>query len=129
MIDEAVKRLEGFGYEVKAEDFPALKFALGKVENTIKNDCNLSEVPEGLFYIAVDMAVGEFLKMKKTFAADDLAGIDLSAAVKQLQIGDTSTTFAAGDGSLTPEQRLDELIDRLLSYGRGELACYRKIRW
>lgn len=129
MWDKAVKRLEGFGYEVKAADKSLLKFAVEKAANTVKNECNLSEVPEGLLCIAADMAAGEFLNAKKTFAAEDLAGLDLNPAVKQIQVGDTSTTFAAGDGSLTPEQRLDGLINHLLNYGRSEFGCYRKIRW
>lgn len=123
------KRLESFGYEVKAEDKIALGFAVEKAVNTVKNDCNVSEVPEGLMNIAVDMAVGEFLSTKKAFAPSDIAGLDLDFAVKQIQTGDTNTVFAVGDGSLTPEQRLDGFINRLLTYGRSEFACYRKIRW
>ena len=123
----AKKRLEAFGYAFKDSDAAVLGFSCDKTENHIKNDCNISEIPEGLFAVAVDMSVGEFLRSKKTFAPDDLAGLDLSAAVKQIQVGDTSTTF--GDGSLTAEQRLDALINRLTTYGLGELSCYRRIRW
>ena len=129
MLDKTVKRLEGFGYKLKAGDKAVLKFAVEKVTNTIKNECNVSMVPDGLMNIAVDMAAGEFLRAKKAFSPSDISGLDLDFAVKQIQAGDTSTTFAVGDGSLTPEQRLDLFIDRLLNYGRGELACYRKIRW
>lgn len=129
MLNKAVKRLESFGYEVKDADRTILKFAVEKAVNTVKNDCNVSEVPEGLLNIAVDMAVGEFLSAKKAFAPSDIAGLDLDLAVKQIQMGDTNTVFAVGEGSLTPEQRLDGFINRLLTYGRGEFACYRKIRW
>lgn len=129
MLDMAVKRLESFGYKIKAEDKAILQFAAEKASNTVKNDCNVSEVPEGLMNIAVDMAVGEFLTAKKAFAPQDITGIDLDIAVKQIQTGDTNTVFAAGDGSLTPEQRLDRFINCLLTYGRREFACYRKIRW
>lgn len=129
MLNKAVKRLESFGYEVKDADRTILKFAVEKVTNTVKNDCNVSEVSEGLLNIAVDMAVGEFLSAKKAFAPSDIAGLDLDFAVKQIQTGDTNTVFAVGGGSLTPEQRLDGFINRLLTYGRSEFACYRKIRW
>lgn len=129
MQDKAAKRLESFGYEVKAADKAILKFAVEKVTNTIKNDCNVSETPKGLINIAVDMAVGEFLTTKKTFSPSDIAGLDLDFAVKQIQTGDTNTVFAVGEGSLTPEQRLDSFINRLLTYGRSEFDCYRKIRW
>ncbi len=104
-------------------------FALDKAVGSIKNDCNLADLPEGLQRIAVEWAAGEFLQAKKAFAPDDLAGLDLEAAVKQIQAGDTTVVFAAGEGSQTPEQRLNGLINYLLSYGRAELACYRRLRW
>ncbi len=123
------ERLAAFGYEVQPADEALLGFALDKAVGSIKNDCNLAEVPEGLQRIAVEWAAGEFLQAKKAFAPDDLAGLDLEAAVKQIQAGDTNVVFAAGEGSQTPEQRLNGLINYLLSYGRAELACYRRLRW
>ncbi len=129
MVDKAVKRLKSFGYEVKDEDGTLLGFAVEKVTNTVKNECNVTKVPAGLVNIAVDMAVGEFLSSKKAFSPSDIAGLDLDFAVKQIQAGDTNTVFATGEGSLTPEQRLDGFINRLLNCGRSEFACYRKIRW
>lgn len=123
------ERLAAFGYEVQPADEALLGFALDKAVGSIKNDCNLADLPEGLQRIAVEWAAGEFLQAKKAFAPDDLAGLDLEAAVKQIQAGDTTVVFAAGEGSQTPEQRLNGLINYLLSYGRSELACYRRFRW
>ncbi len=129
MIEKAKERLQSFGYEWKNGDEAILSFSVQKAENTIKNECNISSVPEGLINIAIDMAVGEFLMAKKAFAPDDIAGLDLSTAVKQIQEGDTSITFAAGEGSLTAEQRLDNLINYLLTYGKGEFVHYRRLLW
>lgn len=127
---EAVKeRLKSFGYEVKTEDDFALTFCVEKVSSTIKNEINGPDVPEGLKHIAVDMATGEFLLSKKTFAPDDIAGLDLEYAVKQIQTGDTNTVFATGEGSMTPEQRLTAFINYLLSYGKNEFNSFRRIRW
>lgn len=127
---EAVKsRLESFGYGVRVEDESALTFCVEKVRSTIKNEINHGEVPDGLEHIAVDMAAGEFLLAKKTFAPDDLEMLDLDYAVKQIQTGDTNTVFATGSASLTPEQRLTAFINYLLSYGRGEFHSFRCIRW
>ena len=123
------ERLAAFGYELQPADEALLGFALDKAVGSIKNDCNLADLPEGLQRIAVEWAAGEFLQAKKAFAPDDLAGLDLEAAVKQIQAGDTNVVFAAGEGSQTPEQRLNGLINYLLSYGRAELACYRRLRW
>ena len=128
-VDTVKERLKSFGYEVKESDEFSLTFCVDKVRNTIKNDTNRSEVPEGLEHIAVDMTVGEFLLAKKTFAPDDLANFDLTYAVKQIQTGDTNTVFATGDSSLTPEQRLTTFINYLLSYGRAEFSAYRRLKW
>lgn len=129
MLEMVKARLESFGYELVEADAVILPFTIQKVENTIKNDCNVSSIPDGLVHIAVDMAVGEFLTAKKTFSPDSIAGLDLDVAVKQIQTGDTNTVFATGEGSLTAEQRLNNFLNYLLTYGRGEFSCYRKIRW
>ena len=129
MVEQARERLESFGYLLNDGDEVILAFSLQKVENTIKNDCNVSSVPKGLVSIAIDMAVGEFLTAKKAFTPDDIAGLDLDYAVKQIQVGDTNTVFATGEGNLTPEQRLNSFLSYLLTYGWDEFSCYRKLRW
>lgn len=127
---ETVKdRLASFGYEVKAGDEFALAFCIEKVRSTIKNEINWQDVPEGLEHVAVDMATGEFLLSKKTFAPADIAGLDLNYAVKQIQTGDTNTVFATGEGSSTPEQRLTNFVNYLLSRGRDEFSSFRRLRW
>ncbi len=127
MLEAVKERLSSLGYEIQDGDEAILNFCIQKVENTVRNDCNVTAVPEGLENIAVDMAVGEFLSAKKTFSPDSIAGLDLDFAVKQIQTGDTNTVFS--DGCLTPEQRLDAFINHLLTYGRDEFSCYRKIKW
>lgn len=127
MLEDVTKRLASFGYEVTEADAWVLGFIIQKVENYIKDNCNVDVVPEGLHQIAVDMVVGEFLLGKKS--TGQLEGFDLEAAVKQIHEGDTSVTFAIGDGSKTPEERLDELILYLMNYGKGKFAAYRCIKW
>ena len=129
MLDMVKARLQSFGYKIQNGDEVILNFCIQKVESSIKNDCNVSSIPNGLVCIAVDMAVGEFLTAKKTFSPDSIAGLDLDYAVKQIQTGDTNTVFATGEGSQTAEQRLTAFIGYLLTYGKGEFACYRRIRW
>lgn len=127
MLDDVVKRLESLGYTATEADAWVLGFIIEKVENHIKNDCNVSEVPDGLHQIAVDMVVGEFLFQKKS--TGQLTGFDMEAVVKQVQEGDTSVTYAIGEGSSTPEQRFDSLVHYLMSYGKGSFASYRRIKW
>jgi len=129
MVEQVKDRLQSFGYELQEGDEFSLNFCVQKVENTSKNDWNVPAVPEGLKNIAVDMAVGEFLTAKKTFSPNSIAGLDFDAVVKQIQTGDTNTVFAVGEGSLTAEQRLDNFLNYLLTYGREQFSCYRRIRW
>ena len=77
--------------------------------------------------MAVYMAVGEYLNMKK--CSGQLEGFDLDAAVKSIQEGDTNITFALGEGSSTPEQRLNSLIDYLINGRIGEIYRYRRLVW
>ena len=129
MLERIKERLQSMGYAVKDSDDIAINFAMQKVENTIKNDCNVSAIPDGLTHVAINMVVGEFLMSKKTFAPNDLLNFNLYAAIKQIQEGDTNISFAVGEGSKTDEQRLDSFIDYLLNYGRDEFITYRRFRW
>ena len=126
MRDKAVAMLTALGVAGAADD-PLLDMVLNNVQWRIKNLSNLSEIPEGLESLAVSMAVGEYLNMKKV--SGQLEGFDLEAAIKQIQEGDTNTVFAIGDGNLTPEQRLNSLIDYLTNGRSRELYRFRKFVW
>lgn len=126
MRDKAVAMLTALGVAGAADD-PLLDIVLNNVQWRIKNLSNLSEIPEGLESLAVSMAVGEYLNMKKV--SGQLEGFDLEAAIKQIQEGDTNTVFAIGDGNLTPEQRLNSLIDYLANGRSRELYRFRKFVW
>ena len=122
-----LNRLENLGYTLKATDDWMISFSVQKVENTIKNECNVDSIPEGLSQVAVNMVCGEFLFSLKQ--SGKLEGFDLDTAIKTVQTGDTSITFALDKSSMTPEQRLNNLISYLMGNGRSEFICYRKIRW
>lgn len=127
MRDKAVAMLTALGVAGAADD-PLLDIVLNNVQWRIKNLSNLSEIPEGLESLAVSMAVGEYLNMKK--GSGQLEGFDLdAAAVKSIQEGDTNITFALGEGSSTPEQRLNSLIDYLINGRIGEIYRYRRLVW
>lgn len=127
MREKVVVMLTALGVAGAADD-PLLDIVLNNVQWRIKNLSNLSEIPEGLESLAVSMAVGEYLNMKK--CSGQLEGFDLdAAAVKSIQEGDTDITFALGEGSSTPEQRLNSLIDYLINGRIGEIYRYRRLVW
>ena len=61
MLDMVRERLESFGYVLNASDKALIAFSVQKVENTIKNECSVLSVPEGLINIAVDMGASSFI--------------------------------------------------------------------
>lgn len=126
MRDQVISMLTALGVTGAATD-PLLDILLQNVQQRILNKTNQSVIPEGLESVAVYMAVGEYLNIKKTVG--QLTGFDLDAAIKQIQEGDTNTVFAIGEGSLTPEQRLNGLIDYLINGRSDELYRYRKLVW
>ena len=130
MRDDIIKRLESLGYIFDEDkDGWVIGFIIEKVTNLIKNECNIAEIPESLHQIAVDMAVGEFLKGKKASGNLDGFVVDLnSAALKQKVQGDTSFTFAV-DSVMSEEERLDAVIDHLLNYGKPQLLRFRRFVW
>ena len=126
MRDQVISMLTALGVTGAATD-PLLDILLQNVQQRILNKTNQSVIQEGLESVAIYMAVGEYLNMKKTVG--QLTGFDLDAAIKQIQEGDTNTVFAIGEGSLTPEQRLNGLIDYLINGRSDELYRYRKLVW
>lgn len=127
MREDVVTLLAALGVAEAAEN-PLLDLVINQVQWRIKNLTNLQEVPEGLIGLAVQMAAGEFLSMLK--GSGQLEGFELEeAAIKQIQEGDTNTVFSVGDGSYTPEQRLDSLIDFLINGRAHEIYRYRKMVW
>lgn len=129
-IEQILKRLLSFGYKPSETDSWMITFCIQKVENHIKNSCNISEIPNGLKEIEIDRICGEFLFSKKqTGQLNAETGFDIEMAVKQVQAGDTNVTFAIGEGSETLETKLNALISYLINCGESEFVCYRQIKW
>lgn len=126
MRDQVVEFLTALGVTGAGEDV-LLDLVLTTVLQRIMNLTNLSTVPDGLEPMAVQMAAGEYLNLKK--GSGQLEGFDLEAAIKQIQEGDTTTTFAIGEGSSTPEQRLNGLIDFLINGRMAEIYRFRRLVW
>lgn len=126
MREEVVSMLMALGVTGAADD-PLLDIVIRNVQYRVQNETNQSELPEGLVSVAVYMVVGEYLNMKKV--SGQLDGFDLDAAIKQIQEGDTNTVFAIGDGSSTPEQRLDALISYLINGRTREFYRFRRLVW
>ncbi len=126
LIDDIKNRLASFGYTLLDTDNFALDFVIDKVENKIKNECNITEIPDGLYQVEIDRICGEFLFAKKQ--SGQLTEYDFDMIEKQIQDGDTTVTYAIEAGQ-TPEQRFDKLVKSLMDTGKGEFASFRRLRW
>lgn len=121
-----LKRLVSFGYALKDDDAWVISFCIQKVENHIKNSCNILSVPSGLFNVAVDMVCGEFLLALKQTGKLELNDLDLSGVIAQLKEGDTTVQFANGSSE---EEKLTGFVNYLLTRGEDDFVCYRKLKW
>lgn len=123
-----IGRLSEIGVVVTVVDSLSLAFSIVKARNYVLSYCNLLSVPSELLLVVVDRACGEFLYVKKGSGKLECTDESVSNAVKTIQAGDTSVTFAVGS-ELTSSQVMDNLIQFLIRGKEGELSCYRKIKW
>ncbi len=125
MKKRLINRLKDFGYQYDSKmDASLIEFTLAAVENKIKNCINAETVPEGLAEVEIDMACGEFMKLKKSMG--QLAGYDFSPVAETIKEGDTSITFQKGASA---EQRFDAAIDAMINGHDKEFARYRRLVW
>lgn len=124
------ERLRQIGYtELTETDSESIRCITDNIIQELLNYCNLRKIPYELRGSLVENICGEFLKQKKV-AGGGIQGIDLdSPAVKEITAGDTKTSFASGDGSSTPEQRYDALVEHLTSCGKKMWNRFRRMRW
>lgn len=131
MLEDVKQRLGSLGVLVSSEpsnsDDVILEFTIDKITNRIKNKTNLSEMPEGLYEIAIDMVVGEFLFLKKSMGQLNIETIDFSPFTKQVQDGDTNVTFAV-EANSTPEAKFDAFIN-YLRHDEVDFIKYRVLTW
>lgn len=131
MKEDVINRIKWIGYKFEEADEWSLEFLIERVTEVILREINHQEIPGSLYWSAVDMVCGEFLREKAASAGgvESLESFNLDGAVKRIQVGDTSTEFAAGSGELTPSQRFESLVEALINNGRKSFGAYRRLRW
>lgn len=122
-INDITNRLKSFGY-VEGNDTFALNFLIKKVENHIKHECNIDDVPDGLSQVWIDLVCGEFLAEKK--ATGQLTDLQIEAVVKKIQDGDTTVEYSA---TTDANVIFDKFINNLLNSYQSDFGRYRKLVW
>ena len=131
VYEAVVSRLAMLGYTVTDNDETGLNFLIDKCEKDILADIKQRVLPDGLFYVPVEMVAGQFRVDKKAAGGlDGLEGFDFSAPARSITEGDVSITFAgAGDGASSAEARFDALLAGLMRPPERTLAAFRRMRW
>lgn len=107
---EMLKKLLGIPEEDVSKDI-LIQFVISNVEETIKNYCNIEEVPEGLINTAYRMAMDIYRNEQPGEAENP-------QAVKSVSVGDTSTSFGDIASSDYAQSILKDYAKQLNRYRR-----------
>ena len=125
--EHVIKRLAQLGYVATIEDSDHIDFELEKIINYTLNYCNITAVPAIIEPRLIDRVCGEFLYYKKN--SGSLEGFNYEAVIKQIKEGDTSITYAVGQGEDTPENRFDTFVKQLERGYDKWITPHRRLRW
>lgn len=125
--EDVIRRLVQLGYTASEMDNDQIDFELTKTLNYVMNYCNTTIIPEILDPRIVDKVCGDFLYYKKNSGSMD--GFDYDAVIKSIKEGDTTITYAVGQGEDTPENRFDAFLKSLDRGFDKWCTPHRRIRW
>ena len=125
--DTIVKRLAMLGYKATTEDDAHIEFELEKILNYVMNYCNRTDIPEILDNRIADRVCSEFLFYKKN--SGSLEGFNYENVIKSIKEGDTTLTYAVGQGEDTPENRFDSFVKSLERGFDKWITPHRRLRW
>ena len=125
--EAVVKRLKQLGYTATTDDWEQIEFELLTVLNYVKNYCNITNIPEILDPRIIDRVCSYFLYYKKN--SGSLEGFNYDTVIKSIKEGDTTLTYAVGQGEDTPENRFDAFVKTLERGFDKWLTPHRCVRW
>lgn len=126
LLEKVKERLKSFGCEVSEDDSFALTFGIEKAAQSIKNECNLREVPQELEYVQIDWVCRDFLDAKYNSGLLSLESLNLGEALASVTEGDVSVSF---DNASSDDVKFQMLLKNLSETGKDELLCFRGLRW
>lgn len=124
---DVIKRLEMLGYVYDPSDDEQIEYELNKILNYVLNYCNITVIPEILDPRITDRVCSDFLYYKKN--SGNLNGFNYDAVIKSIKEGDTTITYAVGQGEDTPENRFDAFVKSLERGFDKWITPHRRLRW
>lgn len=125
--EQVIKRLKMLGYTATVEDNDQIDYEMNMILNYVKNYCNITDIPEILDPRIIDRICSDFLYYKKN--SGSLAGFNYDAVIKSIKEGDTTLTYAVGQGEDTPENRFDSFVKKLERGFDKWITPHRRLRW
>ena len=124
LLEKIKLRLKSLGYEPTENDDFALEFVMDKTEQRIKHFCNISEIPDCLEWVFIEMACGDFLQAKKSLG--QLTNMQVEQIVKSIEDGDTTVSFQSG---VDAETVFNNYLDKMINGHVDSLIAHRKLLW
>ena len=124
---DIIDRLIQLGYTATETDYAQIDFELQKTINYVINNFTRKDVPEILDPRIIDRVCSDFLYYKKN--SGSLTGFNYDAVIKQIKEGDTSITYAVGQGEDTPENRFDAFVKSLERGFDKWCTPHRRLQW
>jgi hypothetical protein len=124
---DIIDRLAQLGYTAVESDGKSIDYELEKITDYTLNYCNITTVPSIVEKRLIDRVCSEFLYYKKN--SGELEGFNYDAVIKQIKEGDTSITYAVGQGEDTPENRFDNFVKQLERGYDKWITPHRRLRW
>ena len=124
---QIIDRLGQLGYSASESDYDAIDFELLKITNYVLNYCHITEIPNIVEPRMIDRVCSEFLFYKKN--SGSLEGFNYDVVIKQIKEGDTTISYAVGQGEDTPENRFDSFVKSLERGFDEVLTTHRRLVW
>lgn len=117
----------GLESDIESGNLFLLTLSMQSMRQKICNECNVPGVPDGLFYVYVDMTIGDYLNTLYCMNKLDIDSIDLQGLVSSINLGDASVSYSNSTNDLSADAKFRLLVEELRK-GR-DFACYRKLKW
>lgn len=127
VMEDVIDRLKQLGYTATEEDSAQIDFELTKTINYVMNYCNITVIPDIVDPRIIDRACAYFLYNKKN--SGSLEGFNYDTVIKSIKEGDTTITYAVGQGEDTPENRFDAFVKQLERGFDKWITPHRRLRW